>query len=337
LGTSRTIAVVGLRTPSDAGWRADLGSALAFVVSHPETWLLGMLGFALRGGIVLLVAPLIVLPTQVEARQALGANIGSTGLTDGFGSLVAGAALVSGLVLLAVLYVLARVEIAGFSRLVSDPASAEQRGWRSSWQLGRAERGALTARVFIVQSAGAAALLLAAVPLVFAARDATFAEVLAPTSASSIFTRVAAHLAAEVIMLIVAIGIVELITSALSRALLRDAYGLDGRRRSHGATAQALTGAARDLLGHPVRTVAYNVLRWCLLAAALIGATWLLGFVWQATRAIFLSGSAAGEPHGLATYFVAAVLLAAAFAIGLVTCGVVAAFRSALASLASLR
>ena len=44
---------------------ATLGGALLAVLARPSTWPLALLGFLVRGGWLLIVAPIVVLPTPV--------------------------------------------------------------------------------------------------------------------------------------------------------------------------------------------------------------------------------------------------------------------------------
>ena len=135
---SRTLVVAGMRTAPGVGRRADIGAALAVVRDRPSMILRGIIGFALRGGIVLLTLPILVLPTQVEVRFALGDNLNSSGLTGGFWSLVAVFAAVAVIVALGAIYVLARLEVDSFVTVVEHPASLSQRGGvraaRRRWQ-----------------------------------------------------------------------------------------------------------------------------------------------------------------------------------------------------------
>lgn len=321
------------------GWRADLASTLAFVRATPQAWLLGSIGMSLRGGIALLTLPIMILPTQVEARLLLGDNLGTTGLSPGFWWLVGAATLLTLVVLLGVFYVLARVELGGFARLVHDPASAEQREWREPQPLSGRARRMLLARLFTVQALGALALLVSAVPLAVAIRDASLAEILFPSSTVSLYARITARVVAPALVLAAALPVVELLTAHASRALLAHGYGLDPlmARPSRSSAGLVLRGVTRALLNHPARTLANAALGWALFAASFLGASALIGVSWQAVRSVFLT-SAWSEPLQQAVgLFAVATLLAAAFAMALLLLGIVSAVRASLASLASLR
>lgn len=52
-----------------------IGSAILVVLEDPRTWLLALAGFLARGGIVLLLLPVIVLPTATGIGNAIGPDL----------------------------------------------------------------------------------------------------------------------------------------------------------------------------------------------------------------------------------------------------------------------
>ena len=126
VGSSNVLVAPGVRTEVASGWRADVATIVGTIRAHPQTLVLGMIGFALRGGIIFLTVPIIVLPTSVEVRLLLGSGLGPSGLTSDF-YVAAGllSVLTLGLALL-VLYVLARCET-GSVRAVRQLVAAERR------------------------------------------------------------------------------------------------------------------------------------------------------------------------------------------------------------------
>ena len=319
---TRSIAVVGLRTGSHAGWRADIATTLEVVSRHRYLWLLGIIGFSLRGGIVLLTLPIVVLPTQVEVRLALGNNLTSTGLSDGFWLLVAGLTLLTLSALLVVLYVLARVEIASFARLARDPASAEQRAGIQPRPLSRHTRRGLETRLYLIQSVALLALLVSAVPLAAAIGDATFSEVVAPSSSEPIYWRVLGRVRELLLLVVAAVFVVEVLSATASRGMLTRAFGLTRR----GNVAQ-----------QPARMLLNAAAGWALFISAIALGAWGISLAWQAARSVFLSDGWANETEQLVAMLGASTLLAAVFSAALLLGGVVSALRAALWSLASLR
>ena len=57
---SHVLVAPGLRTAAHPGWRAGVSTAVSAVARQPSLWLLGIVGFCLRGGILVLILPIIV-------------------------------------------------------------------------------------------------------------------------------------------------------------------------------------------------------------------------------------------------------------------------------------
>ncbi|HET9851852.1 MAG TPA: hypothetical protein VFP56_05035, partial [Candidatus Limnocylindrales bacterium] len=90
-------------------WRGSMLDALAATLARPAWWSLALAGFLVRGGILLVLLPIVVLPTPAAVATALSPTVSSLafgGLTAGLG-----VAIVTAVVL--VLAVLAAVGLAG--------------------------------------------------------------------------------------------------------------------------------------------------------------------------------------------------------------------------------
>jgi hypothetical protein len=314
--------VVGLRTTAAAGWRTDLGTTFAVVRDNPKLLLAGVIGFALRGGIVLLTIPVLILPTSVEVRLLIGNGLSSTGLTTGF--FVAIAALTSLTLLLALvaLYALARCEIAAFSRFVSYSNRADEHPWTAPAQLGRRERRALERRVFVVQALALLAVLAAAVPLAAAIANATVAEIMLPSSGASMYSRILADVIGPLVGSLVALVVVEAMSAMATRVVLSRAYGL--KARIH-------------VTRHALREMAVAVAGWLLFFGALLVSVTVLGLVWQAVRSVFLATDLSGGLPEVLAGLLVALLFAAVYAGALVLCGFASAVRAGLWTFAALR
>ncbi len=326
-----------MRTPARPGWRSDLGSALAVVVGQPYLWLIGALAFALRGGIVLLTLPIIVLPTQVEVRQVLGANLGSTGLTPGFWALVVAGSVVAGVVALAILFALTRLELAAFTRLVADPETAEQRDWREA-SFASSRSGGLLSRLFLVQALTLLVLAMCSVPLATAIGQATLDEILRPSSSASIYLRVIGHVGQPLLLFLAALVVLEMLSARATRQALVRAAGLeaDGGVRRRSSFAASLP-AARRLLGAALRALRTAALGWLVSIVILIPTLWATSVAWQAARASFLSTTSLVDLLHDPGLVVVAVLLAAVFSTGLLLAGFASALRAGLWSVEGLR
>ncbi len=334
---SRTLAAPGQRTAARPGWRSDLGSALAVVVGQPYLWLIGALGFTLRGGIVLLTLPIMVLPTQVEVRQALGTNLGSTGLTSGFWTLVAAGSAIAAVLVLVGLFALARLELAAFKRLVADPETAEQRAWRTA-SFASSRGGGLISRPFLVQALTVLVLAVFGLPLATAIGQATLDEILRPSSSASIYLRVVGHVGQPLLLFLIALVVLEMLSARATRHILVRAAGLasDGAAR-RGSPVVAFIHAAGRLLRSPLRTLRCAALGWLVSIVILIPSMWATSVAWQAARASFLSTTSLVDLLDYPGLVVVAVLLAAVFGSGLLLAGFASALRAGLWSVESLR
>jgi len=298
-------------------WRGLLGAAFAAPAERADLWLLGTLSFCLRGGALLLVAPIVVLPTQVEVRLALGANLGSTGLTPGFWTIFSVATLASAVLALAAMHGLARIEARAFDALIESelmPLSPA-----------RGRRG-LVSRLFIIEALTLVALLLAALPLAASIGQATLDEILRPTSSASIYLRVLGHVVPLLAVTMALVPVIDTISAFTSRELLL------GRRLR-----DSLRAALVRLVGAPVRLVGAALIAWLSLIIIVLTVGWSLTVSWHATRAAFLATTSVGDLFARPDSIVVAVLLAAVFVSGLALCGYVSAFRAALWTLASVR
>lgn len=337
MNPSRSAAFAGARTPPAAAWRSDVASALAVVVGRPRLWAHGALAFSLRGGLLLLTLPMIVLPTQVEVRLALGDRLASTGLTTDFWSLIAWATVISSIVVVIVLGALAQLERAMFGQAMADPESAEQRHWRqAAMPSGRAGR-VLTARLFVIQGLALVCLALCAAPLAAAVGQVTLSEILRPSSSASIYLRVMGQVLQPLLFAAVCLVVIEAISAMASRAVLTRAAGLAPVRPTHRGVGRFVPGFLGALARGPARSVATAMLGWLLAAAVLAPAIWAIGLAWQAARASFLATVSTAELVRDPSLVVVAALLALVVLTALVLAGFVSAVRATLWSIGSLR
>ena len=322
MGTSRTLAAERVTTGVPGAWRSDIGAVGDTIREHPKLLLIGIIGFALRGGLVLLTVPILVLPTQVEVRLALGGNLGSTGLTGGFYFLVAGLTAMTLAVALVLLYVVARCELAAFSRFVNGPALTPAHPWSAPGRLSTAVARTVTTRLFVIESLALLAILVAAIPLAVSISSETLNEILLPSSTSSIYTRVVGDVLGPLAGWLVALVVIEAVSAIAVRAVLVRPFGLAGHMRAR---------------RHPLLVVGVCICGWLLFVGALAVGVLALNVVWQAVRAVFLATGLSGSVQDIAGALVVALIFGAVFTIALTLSGAVSIVRAGLWTLASLR
>jgi hypothetical protein len=327
----------GFRTLPRAGWRSGAATALAVVLANPSLWLLGAIGFAARGGILLLALVIVILPTPVEVRMLLGENLSSSGLTPAFIAFLGYAAAAAALVVLTALLVAARVELAAFERFVNDPESGHQDGTGLSPTAGGARRGVI-ARLFLVQLAAVTLFALAAVPLALSLYDATLQELMRPTPGGvALYLRVLSAVREPLIVLLIAVVVIDIFTAAASRRVMRRHFGLAGPKTPGESRRRSLRSIAGAALDRPLSSLATSLLAWGVTLVVLVPIAWALDVAWDATRAAYLGQRVDADPQALAWLAVITVAFAATWMAAMIMAGFVSALRASLWSAESLR
>lgn len=335
--SSRILVAPGLRTRAHPGWRAGLTTALSVVAGQPRLWLLGMVGFCLRGGVLLLAVPIIVLPTQVEARLLIGDYLGSTGFTPGFWGLLVAGTVAAAVVTVAVLLALARTELAAFERLIDDPEMAEHAALEPI-RLPRYGRSRLFLRLFGVQALALVAVVACAAPLASAIGQRAFDEIIRPSSSASIYARVLDGVAEPVFLFLFALVVIEMLSALATRELLVRATGWRGNRGSGRMWLLPAVGSAvvRPILS-PLRTVGTAAIGWVATGLVLLPALWAISIAWQAVRGAFLTSVGFSDAAEILGMILVALSLSVAFVLAIAAAGFASALRAALWSVERLR
>jgi hypothetical protein len=337
VGSSQTLVAPGLRTAPRAGWRGGVATAVAIVAAQPSLWLVGALGFAARGGFVVLALPMLIVPTPIEVRALLGDSLSSGGLTPQFFAMLVPVGAVAALLVLVALALAAQAELTAFDRLVTDAESVDQRDGREPRALdGRQRRGVLL-RLFLVQCAALAALALAAVPLIAAIGDVTLSELTRPTSSANLYARVLDRVREPLFLLLPAVAIVEIFSAAASRRLLAERFGVGDRRTSsRRGGLRSIASLLAEPLRHPLRTIGTAVLAWTVSIGVLLPAAWALNVAADATRATF-TGPRAASPELVPTLVAMTIVFVAVWVATVLLAGFVSAVRAALWTANGLR
>ena len=335
--SSRILVAPGPRTLARPGWRARLSTALAIVASQPRLWLLGMVGFLLRGGVLLLVVPIVVLPTQVEARLLIGNYLGSTGFTGSFWVLLAATAVCAAVLSVAVLLVLARLELSAFERLMEDPEMVDHAAFEPT-QPSRSGRRRLMLRLFGLQVLTFVAVIAAAAPLASAVGQNAFEEIVRPSSSASIYVRVLGGVGEQLYLFLIALVAIEMISALATRELLVRATGWRGNPSPRRLwLAPAIGSALARAVLAPLRTLGTAAIGWVATAAVLIPALGAISIAWQAVRATFLTSVGFSDTREVLGMFLVALGLSAAFVLATALAGFASALRATLWSIERLR
>jgi hypothetical protein len=292
---------------------AVLVGALLMTLATPATWPAALATFLIRGGIVLFLFPIVVLPSPVGLANGLGPTVTSIA----FGSvsptvLAAGIAIVFGVVLVLVLagWLAAALEGEGVNLVAADE---ELVGFRVLPV--RPITRHLAARILAVR-------LVANVPLGFALGwgsvrlvDLTYREL---TSPSDVTTPIVGR---------VVLGAPDVVAAIVLTWMFGQIIGAIAVRRivlSGVSPAVALRTTISTAVRHPLASLARFWIPTLALLAVLIPSSMAAGAAWGAVAA------ALRDPVDAAGIVLATLIFVALWMIGLLLTGVVCAWRSAI-------
>lgn len=280
-------------------------ASLLAILARPSTWVLGLLGFLVRGGFLIVLAPIVVVPSAVGLANVVAPTLTSMvfgGLSPEVVAIVVGgvAAVASWLVLGGLLAAAAEAE--AVMRVAEDEDVAIPR------------RSGLALRILLARTFAAVPLALAlgvgAVRVVaIAYRELTVPSEVAVPVAARIIRGAPDAVAAIVLAWVVA----EVIGALAARRIVLRGEG----------PADAVFHAVGHAIRYPLRTTAAVVLPLIVLVAVVVPSAAAAGVTWDALR-----GAIANDAGPLA---VGALLLGfiGLWGGGLVLIGMVTAWRSA--------
>jgi len=335
---NRVLAAPGVRTDPGRGVRASLGSALRVVAGDPVLWLLGLVGFAARGGLMVLALPIVTIPGPVLLSIIFRDQVTSAEGAAGSPVLVLlVACVVAGLVLFGVL-VAAWAEVHAFERTSSDPETEVLRLGRTPRQLEGHDRWSLVLWVAAVFAAGLVPILLTVLLAGDRLGHALVDEVQTPSSVTvPLALRVFSDARLELGLCILVAAIMEATVSLGSRRLMAARYGVlpaGAGEASEGRT--ALAGAAR-LLRQPARSVGTALLCWSVTIVGVGVTLAVIAVAWSSTRDVLLSLADTTAIESVAIAVVELMLFCAVWMGGLVVVGFASALRTALWTVDTLR
>jgi hypothetical protein len=290
---------------------ATLSASLLAVLERPSTWPLALVGFLVRGGWLLVLAPIVVLPTAVGLANAVAPLLEDVAFGRRTDQLVVLVGLVvSGIAvwLLGGGLLAAAAEVEGVRRVAAEAGSTGPGPIDAGDRPGRAWR------VLVVRLAAHVPLLIA---LAWGAMRIAMVGYRELTVPSDVAVPAAWRIVAGAPDAIVGVIVTWLIGETLGamaarRVILRG----DGAR-------VALRASIRRLVTAPRRPLAFAVISSIALVAVVAVTGIAAGVAWDGLRATL----AAGEPvPGMALV----VVFVALFAGGLVLISLAAAWRSAI-------
>ena len=291
-----------------------LGRGLLVTLATPPTWPLALAAFLIRGGIILLVVPIVVVPTPVGLGNAFGPTLTAIALGQVPPEAVVGAGL-AGLAIVAWLFgggwLAAAVEAEGARMVAADAGSGVVRA--------RGAGAPVPGRIL-------AARLFAAIPFVLVVAWASFRLVLttyneltAPRDVTTpIVLRVLAATPEVVVAIVLAWMAAEIVGAIAAR---RIALAGDGVGR-------ALLAAVGECLRHPLSVLGRFWIPTLVLGLVVVPSAVASAAAWSATADALADG---GDPLRI---LISVVTLVVVFTVGLVLLGVVCAWRAAIWTIA---
>jgi hypothetical protein len=275
-----------------------LAAALEAAASDPGSWPVGMLGFLARGGLIVLILPILTLPTPVGLATLLGPAVVGTGRLEGpLRSLVVGAGVVLVSVVAAAIVLAALAQHLVYAR------------WRSNGSRPLPEAvGGLVAVELVALTPIVVVVLVSSAMIV----DQVRGELLLPGDLAVPFVvRIVARTLVPLVAFIVAIITAEAIDGSLARRILVE-------QRRLRSPVRALTSV-----------IATALVGWLVTLAVLVPGLALIGVTWQAARASWsmVARAETGSPD-VARALLAAMALAGTWLGVLLLCGVASLVRA---------
>lgn len=292
---------------------ATLVASLLVTLARPATWALALATFLVRGGFLLVLAPIVVLPTAVELGNLM-APVLTTLLFRGVTPLIALLQVVGGAAFMIWLLVGGLVAAAAETEVVRRVA-ADDEVWLPGERSRLAPVAHPTRRVLLVRLAAYLPLLLVALPLSsYRFVVVGYDELTSPSAGGlPLAIRIALGAPDAVALLVVTWLLGEMVGALAARRVV---LAGDGARR-------AIGWAFGRLARRPVRNLALSVVPLVPLAVVLVIVGTAGSATWDALRAALSIGG-----DRLLALLLLAVLVAL-FAGGLLLIGVASAFRAA--------
>lgn len=296
---------------------ATLLASFLIALTRPATWVLGLLGFLVRGGFALVVAPIVVLPTPVGLANVLAPLLEDVAFGRRTAQVVelAAVAVVAVLVWLlggGIVAAAAEVELVR-SVAADDELSAGTRPTSAAAPWPAPDRG----RAWRVLAVRLVADLPLAVALAWGSIrivSVTYQELTVPSDVGSpLAVRILAGAPDAIVGVILSWLVGETIGAVAARRVILLGEGVPS----------SLRGALGRFLRRPGRTLAIGTLTTAVVSILLGLTAVALAAAWDGVRA-----SLAVDGGWLAPVLLV-VTLVALFGVGLVLLGVVAAWRSA--------
>ena len=305
-------------------WGAGILASFLVVLPRPATWIVALAAFLVRGGIVVFLVPILVLPSPVGLANIFAPTITTFwlgGMSLGFAAVVT-AIFAAFFAWLVIGGWVAAVTERDLIRLVAEDDDLDVAGAVPRPSAPR-RRGRIW-RIVVVRLAAHVPLAIALGYGSLRLVQATYRELTLPTDVvTPIAWRVISTTPDAVAAIVLAWALGEIIGSLAARRLVLWGQSID----------LAYAGAWADLVRRPMTTIATFAIPALAVAVTISPVVLAAGIVWETLRAELAGALADDAVIVLATTLAFVVVWTA----GLVVAGLLAAWRSAAWTVESLR
>ena len=284
---------------------AVLTASLLASLARPSTWVLALLGFLVRGGFLVVLAPIVVVPSAVGLANVVAPTLTSMVFGGLSPEIVA-------LAVVAVVGVAAWLVLGGLLAAIAEADSVRRIARDEDLRFD--PRSGVAMRVFLAR-------VLATLPLAVALGFGAIRVVAVAYRELTLPSEVAVPVAVRVIR-----GAPDAVAAIMLAWLIAEVIGALAARRivlAGEGSATAVIGAVVHALRHPVRVVVAAAVPLVALAAAIAPSAAAAAVTWDAIRDAIATEAA---PLGVVGLLVAFVGL---WGGGLVLIGMVSAWRGA--------
>lgn len=327
----------GYRTVVARDWRGGVTATASVVAGDPGAWVLGLLGFLARGGAVLVVLPILSVPSPVLLSLLFRGEVGVVG-RDEVRFVAIGVGIVLSLIAIGGVVVSAWADVALAERFVRDAETDELRLGRPPRRLEPAARRSLVWWVASIQAIATVPVILAITLVIDGAVRAATAELTNPSATDlPLLVRVLPAVAGPALLLIGVLVVVEALSSVASRRLMAGAWGLLPDGPAGPSETRLALGALRRVTLGPGRVLATAGVGWLVIGATVALVAFASALAWGTARDVLVAGSSAGDASVLLASALIVGLFAAVWMGGLGLIGFASALRSGLWTADALR
>jgi hypothetical protein len=305
-------------------WRQGLSASAALTMARPALWVYALVAFLARGGVVVLLLPVVVLPTFLGLSNFVGpTSVSADGPGPRLVAIVAtGLAVIFTLAVGGTIIAAAGETLLLRAMVMPDEGEERRRGVFFSVPVAVSRVRAGVVRVASVRLVLLLPVFLAVAAAIPAWVAVAYRELTLPGDlAVPLVVRVLAGAPSATLLVGVAWLACEVVGGfAARRAVLLDA-----------TWPRALALGLADPLRAPVGTALTVLAALAVAAVALVPAAWAVSTAWDAARHALVDGASAPATVG------SAVILTAAWVVALLLAGIAGAWRATLATAELLR